>query len=440
MSSPATRLLAVQALLTILPANAVGRSLRQVLSQQSTLPPAERGLLSDLLFGVCRHYRLLNHWLDQAMDKPLKGSAQAVRLALLAGLYELWFTERPEHAVVNAWPDVCRQLKAGWASGLCNALLRRASRQQVDSFAGQQPLPIACSLPDWLWQQLCEAWPEQAANIARASLTAPPLAIRIADPTARAALSDAGLTVRAGQWLTQAAILEPARPVHDLPGFADGLWSVQDEAAQWPATLIDCPAGARVLDACAAPGGKTLQLLQQLPGIDLLALDIDETRLASVAANLNRAGQRAALCCGDAADPDSWWDGRPFDAVLLDAPCSASGILRRQPDIKWHRRAADIDALCGLQRRMLDAIWPLIHAGGTLVYATCSILPQENARQIDEFLARHGDAREDTPVSARSVATRRGCQLLPKAGANDGFFFARLRKAPTLPSASAAAD
>lgn len=421
-------MLAVEALLLVLPAGGDGRSLRQVLAQQPTLTAAERGLLSDLLFGVCRHYRLLESWLNQAMDKPLKGSAQAVRLALLAGLYELWFSDRPAHAVVNAWPDVCRQLRAGWAAGLCNAVLRRASRVDGQAYASQQPAAIACSLPDWLWQQLDVAWPSLAAEIAAASVTPAPLSIRYIDPAVPAMLSGVGLSVQPGQWLAGAATLSPARPVRDLPGFTQGLWSVQDEAAQWPATLITCAPGERVLDACAAPGGKTLQLAQRLPGIRLLALDISAERLARVAENLARAGAQAELCCGDAADPSSWWDGEPFDAVLLDAPCSATGILRRQPDSKWHRRAADIEVLCGLQRRMLDAIWPLIRPGGTLVYATCSILPQENARQIDDFLARHGDARDDTPVTARSVATAHGCQLLPAVGAADGFFFARLRK------------
>mgnify|MGYP006197675911 CR=1 FL=1 len=423
------RVLAVRALMKVLPADGAGRSLRDVLAEQPVLLAAERGLLADLLFGVCRHYRLLDHWLNTQMDKPLKSSARAVRLALLCGLHELWFSERPQHAVVNAWPDVCRALNAPWAAGLCNALMRKASRVSATEVSRHLDVPVRCSLPDWLWQRLDQAWPDQANAIAEAALAPPPFTVRISDPSLLAELVEDGLTVRQGVFAAQAAYLSPPRPVHALPGFAEGRLSVQDEAAQLPAQLIEAPADGRILDACAAPGGKTGQLAELFPDAVLVALDIDATRLKRVRDNLARLQRSATLVSGDAAEPSRWWDGEQFDAVLIDAPCSATGILRRQPDLKWHRRDSDIAALCGLQARILDAIWPLVRPGGMLVYATCSILPEENAGQVQAFLARHGDAREDTPVEARSVVTTHGCQLLPVADGPDGFFFARLRKA-----------
>jgi 16S rRNA (cytosine967-C5)-methyltransferase len=422
------RLLAVRSLVKVLPADGGGKSLREVLADQPVLLAAERGLLADLMFGVCRHYRLLDDWLNSQMDKPLKGSARAVRLALLCGIYELWFSERPQHAVVNAWPDVCRALNAPWAAGLCNALLRKASRTGAAEVSKHLDIPLRCSLPDWLWQRLDRAWPEQANEIAEASLLQPPLTVRVSDEQIEADLIEDGLEVRRGRFAAGAAYLFPPRPVHALPGFAEGRLSVQDEAAQLPAWLIEAPDRGRILDACAAPGGKTGQLAERFPLATLVALDVDGTRLKRVQENLQRLQRQATLIRGDASRPDDWWDGVLFDAVLLDAPCSATGIIRRQPDLKWHRRDEDIASLCGLQARMLDAIWPLVRPGGVLVYATCSILPEENAGQVQAFLARHGDAREDTPVEARSVITAHGCQLLPVADGPDGFFFARLRK------------
>ncbi|MFN3713572.1 MAG: 16S rRNA (cytosine(967)-C(5))-methyltransferase RsmB [Alcanivoracaceae bacterium] len=423
------RLLAVRSLMKVLPADGGGQSLRDVLANQLVLLAAERGLLADLLFGVCRHYRLLDEWLNGQMDKPLKGSARAVRLALLCGIHELWFSERPAHAIVNAWPDICRALNAPWAAGLCNAVLRKASRTNAAEVSRHLDVPLRCSLPDWLWARLDQAWPDQANAIAEAALTAPPLTVRLSDDRAAVALQEDGVTVRAGVLAPQAAYLSPARPVHALPGFAEGWLSVQDEAAQLPALLMEAPADGRILDACAAPGGKTGQLAERFPEATLLALDIDASRLKRVQDNLDRLHRHASLIAGDAANPARWWDNQPFDAVLLDAPCSATGILRRQPDLKWHRRDSDIVTLCGLQARILDAIWPLVRPGGMLVYSTCSILPEENAGQVAAFLARHGDAREDTPIEARSVVTAHGCQLLPVVDGPDGFFFARLRKA-----------
>lgn len=428
--SDRARLAAARLLADVLPARGGGASLREALARQQGLDGAERGLVTDLAYGVCRHQRLLAHWLDRQLTKPLRPAAWPVRMALLAGLYELWFSQRPAYAVVNAWPEVCRGLRAPWAAGLTNAVLRKASRCGAPPLDAL-PLPVRHSLPDWLWTRLQESWPDRAEALAAVLATPAPLTLRLRPGRDAAALDGfarAGLEVRRGELAPLAVTLDQARPVHELPGFAEGLFLVQDEAAQLPAELIEAPPQGRILDACAAPGGKTAQLADRFPGARLVALDLEPHRLARVRENCARLGIAPALVAGDATAPASWWDGEPFDAVLVDAPCSATGILRRQPDVKWHRRASDITTVCGLQSRMLDAIWPLVRPGGVLVYATCSILPEENADQVRSFLDRHGDAREDTPRYRQAVGDGPGCQLLPRQDGHDGFYFARIRK------------
>ncbi|MCU5782068.1 tRNA and rRNA cytosine-C5-methylase [Alcanivorax balearicus MACL04] len=428
-AAPNPRLVAVRALNRVLPGSGDGASLREVLRAQA-LDGAAGGLMRDLCFGVCRYLRPLNHWLNQQLSKPLKPSAQPVRLALLCGLYELWFSDRADHAVVNAYPDLCRKLKAGWASGLANAVLRKASRIDAATAFADYPDAVRWSLPDWLWQQWQSDWPDQAAAMAEASLTPPPLTLRVNQRHHDRDhwLTQFGDEARAGALSPWALYLSPPRPVTSLPGFTEGELTVQDEAAQLPVTLMAVPDGARVLDACAAPGGKTGQLAEAFPGARLVALDVSEPRLRQVREALKRLGAEATVLQGDAAEPQSWWDGEPFDTILLDAPCSATGILRRQPDVKWHRRRQDLPALVDLQARMLDALWPLLRPGGTLVYATCSVLRAENDQQISAFLERTEDATEDTPGIGDPSPASRGWQLLPRDQGPDGFYLARLRK------------
>lgn len=430
----AARRRAVRVLAAVLPARGGGESLRAVLARERPgLSPAEQGLMADLAFGVCRHYRLLEYWLQAHLKKPLKAGARSVELALLAGLYEVWFTDRAHHAVLNAWPEVCRALKAPWATGLCNALLRKASGQDPEAFRAELAPEIRHSMPDWLWQALQQDWPEQAEELLARGNDAPPLAVRVnrrrtSRETVAGQLEEAGFHTRAGELSPDCLYIEPARPVDQLPGFAEGLFSVQDEAAQLPVTLMDAPAEGRILDACAAPGGKTAQLAEYFPDARITALEADEGRLPRIQENLDRLALTAELIQGDAARPNTWWDGEAFDAVLVDAPCSASGILRRQPDSKWHRRAEDLGELSRLQGEILVALWPLVKPGGMLVYATCSILKTENEEQVLRFLAGHADARDDTPERAGALPSRAGCQLPPVERAQDGFFFTRLYK------------
>lgn len=432
--SKSPRQLAVQALAEVLPAEGGGRSLREVLARpRGELSAGDRGLFVDLCYGVCRHRRLLDHWLSAQLQKPLRASAQPVRLALWCALYELWFSARPAHAVVNAYPDLMRQLKAPWAAGLANALLRKATREDINALQASLPTAVAHSLPDWLWQQLQRDWGEQAPALAAASLLPAPLTLRVnrqqhSREQALLTLAAAGLPASASSVAPFAVTLHNAVPVHDIPGFTEGAFSVQDAVAQNPVEWLDMAPQGRVLDACAAPGGKTGQLLERFPDAEVVALDVDRQRLARVQENLDRIGLKAQLQSGDAADPSQWWDGQLFDAVLLDAPCTATGILRRQPDVKWHRRASDVPELVGLQARMLDAIWPLIRPGGCLVYATCSVLDAENADQMAAFLARTPDARADSPGSGGSIGQQWAPTTQDEDRNHDGFYCARLRK------------
>lgn len=424
---------AVRTLLQVLPGRGDGASLREAL-RAHPLEGSAGGLMRDLCFGVCRHLRPLNQWLNDQLQKPLAPKAQAVRLALLCGLYELWFSSRPAHAVVNAYPDLCRKLQAGWATGLTNALLRKATRTSAETAFASYPPAVRYSLPDWLWKSWQQDWPEQAQALAQASLAPPPFTLRVnrrlhSRPAAMAVLGEGA---RVGSEAPWSLYLTPPRHVAALPGFARGAFSVQDEAAQLPAEMLAVPSGGRVLDACAAPGGKTGQIAEAWPDAAITALDASATRLERVRETLQRLGAQATLITGDAADPAAWWDGTPFDAILLDAPCSATGILRRQPDVKWHRRQDDLDSLTRLQARMLDALWPLLRPGGRLVYATCSVLRAENDHQVAAFLARTPDAleqgmtRNDATAAAPTVAA--GRQFLPQDDGPDGFYLACLRK------------
>ena len=429
VTTPDPRLSAVRALNRVLPGKGDGESLREVL-RDFPLQGSDGGQMRDICFGVCRHLRPLNHWLNQQLSKPLKPSAQPVRLALLAGLYELWFSERPAHAIVNAYPQLCRKLKAPWAAGLSNAVLRKASQITVEQALAEAPANIQLSLPDWLFKRWQHDWPANADAMARANLYAPPFTLRVnRQQQQRAdALSALGEGARAGSVTPYSIYLQPARPVLQLPGFEQGALSVQDEAAQLPAELLQAPPNGRILDACAAPGGKTGQLREKFPEADLTALELESKRLMRIRENLARLGTDVTLLQGDASDPQSWWDGTPFDAILLDAPCSATGILRRQPDVKWHRKGSDIAPLVDLQARMLDALWPLLKPGGMLVYATCSVLRDENDHQVRDFLQRQPQARDVTPRPEGATMVDAGWQLFPEQHGPDGFYLACLRK------------
>lgn len=418
----------------ILAAVLSGRSLKAELAAQ--LPALDdardRALVEAACFGALRARRRYEFALTQWMPRPLPAKDARIHALLLAGLAQLEAMRLPAHAAIAATAEAARLLDRPRHVGLVNALLRRATREPLP--ASDDPA-IAHDHPDWLLDALRRDWPQDwpvivAANHREAPLWLRVNAAKIAREDYAQRLHAAAIMFRVAEFPSAAVVLERALPTSRLPGWDTGLVSVQDGAAQLAVEALDARSGERVLDACAAPGGKTAQLLEHARDLDLLALDVDEARLARVRGTLVRLGLdgRAALRAADAADPAAWWDGRPFDAIVLDAPCSATGIVRRQPDILWHRRASDIAALAATQARLLAALWTVLKPGGRLLYATCSILRDENDRQIADFLARTPDARS-LPLDARfGRAGGAGRQRLPGEDGMDGFFYALLRK------------
>ncbi|POZ63327.1 16S rRNA (cytosine(967)-C(5))-methyltransferase RsmB [Chromobacterium alticapitis] len=392
-------------------------ALAEAQRQQTQLTPAERGALQDLSYGSLRHLGTLRHCLRQLVPRPLP-EPQLERLLLVA-LYQLQHTRAAPYAVVNEAVTSAAGIARGKFKGLVNGALRNFQRRREEILAEAAGDEIAsANHPGWWVERLRQAYPEQWRAVLDAGNSHPPLTLRVnrrqgtvADYLAR--LEAAGMAAVA---LGDDAV-QLAKPVavRELPGFDDGAVSVQDEGAQRAAHWLDLAPGMRVLDACAAPGGKTGHMLE-LAGIEMTALDIDAGRLGRVADNLERLGLTAELREADAAKPETWWDGRPFDRILADVPCSASGVARRHPDIKWLRRPGDFAALGRQQAAMADALWPLLASGGKMLYATCSIFPEENCQQLENFLRRHPDA-----VRLKEE------QLLP-CERHDGFYYALLQK------------
>lgn len=394
-------------------------------------------LLQEICFGTCRWYFLLDAVLSQLLEKPLKAKDQDVRCLLLCGLYQLHGMRVPEYAVVNETVAATLVLKKQWAKGLVNAVLRSFLRDSETLLARAMKSDAArLSHTEWFMQAMQQAWPEHWQAILEANNQHPPMTLRV--NLARVSRQDyldrlalAQCMARPGALGESSVYLEHAQPVTALPGFAEGLASVQDEASQLIPDLLDLAPGISLLDACAAPGGKTCHLLERgVPFARLVAMDNDARRLERVQQNLDRLQLQATLVCADAAEPSSWWDGQHFDRILLDAPCSATGIIRRHPDIKLLRQQDQVRALQKEQLRLLGALWPCLKPGGLLLYSTCSVLPSENADVIGLFVAQQGDAKHEEIPVAWGVECAHGRQLLPDAAGHDGFYFARLRKNP----------
>jgi 16S rRNA (cytosine967-C5)-methyltransferase len=412
-----------------------GRSLSEALPPLlAVLPARDRGLAQELAFGVLREFEPLA-FLADGLVKSRPKPAEVFAL-LLVGLYQLLHTRVPEHAVVHATVEAARLLKAQRLGGLVNGVLRTFMREREARLARWQAADPATrhALPGWLWQRLGADWPDAREAVAEALGQHPPMTLRVnAAKGAREAylarLAEAGLAAEPTRHAPFGVRLAQPQPIERLPGFAAGEVSVQDEAAQLCAGLVALHPGLRVLDACAAPGGKTLALLEREPGLAMLALDADATRLARVTENLARAGLAAEVRAADAGDPASWWDGRPFDLILLDAPCSATGVIRRHPDIKRLRRETDIAALARQQDRLLDALWPLLAPNGRMLYMTCSILREENDVRIDAFLQRRADAIEQPIKAEWGHPLPHGRQILPGEDGMDGFYYCLLARA-----------
>lgn len=428
------------------PRLAAARALAAVLSGKASLNsslPAQldkveardRGLTQDLAFGTARWQPRLSALAERLLQKPFKSADRDVEALLLVGLYQLLYTRVPAHAAIGETVGCADKLKKPWAKGLLNAVLRRAQRESNDILAELERDPVVRTAhPRWLQKSLKAFWPEQWEAICAANNAHPPMILRVnrrhhSREAYLGLLREAGIEASACQYSTDGIVLAQASDVRDLPGFEQGWISVQDEAAQLAADLLDLAPGQRVLDACCAPGGKTCHLLEAQAQLDgVVAIDLEAKRLTRVRENLDRLGLDAQLIACDARDTASWWDGKGFQRILLDAPCSATGVIRRHPDIKMTRQADDIPALATLQGELLDALWPTLEVGGILLYATCSSLPTENTEVIEAFLARTPGARELDLATQAGVRQPHGRQLLAQEGGHDGFYYAKLIK------------
>lgn len=409
--------LAAHILDTVLSGKNLTDTLATAWRQHPALAPAERAAVMDITHGALRHYGWLRGALDKLLSRPLTDSH--IDRLLIVALYQLEHTQAAPYAIVDHAVRVASAHEGGRLKGLTNAVLRNFQRRHDELAAALRREPTAFwNHPDWWVGAVQQAYPKDWKAILTASNQHPPMTVRVnrrrlsvADWLTR--LQEAGLdgVVLEGEAVR---LVKPV-PVDKLPGFAEGDVSVQDAGAQLAADWLDVAEGMRVLDACAAPGGKTCHLLERAQ-LNLTAVDNDAHRLQRVQSNLTRLGLSARCLTGDASRPKAWWDGQMFDRVLADVPCSASGVARRHPDIKWTRRPTDIPSLGRQQGALADALWALVAPGGKMLYATCSIFPTENRRQIDAFLTRHVNAELERDI-----------QLLPDEN-HDGFYYALIRK------------
>ena len=425
-----------------------GRSLDQALAEaEERVSADDRPLLRMLCYGTLRHHFRLRWQLGQLLDRPLKGRDSVVESLLAIGLFQLTDTRVPDHAAVSMTVEAARILRLPKYAGLINAVLRNFGRRGI---ANREPDNDEArhDHPGWLLAALRADWPDDWADIVAANNDRAPMWLRVNRKKASVddylgLLGVAHPDVGAGKLpgVADAIRLDRPLPVEALPGFADGWVSVQDAAAQLAAPWLldggdaDGSYGVRVLDTCAAPGGKTGHLLECLGGgADVTAVESDRARAVRIGENLARLGLEATVIVGDASKPGEWWDGRARDRVLVDAPCSASGVIRRHPDIKVLRRAGDVATLAVTQRAILEALWPVLAPGGRLLYVTCSVLAAENEGVIGPFLAAHPDASErrvlhDYNIRALMRERSTGYQVLPGTADMDGFYYAALEKA-----------
>ncbi len=407
-------------------------------------------LARQITYGVLREYYSLNHIVDALLEKPLPAKHLDLKLLLLCGIYSIQSLNRPSHASVNAVVESTIAFKKKWSKGLVNAILRHYIRKK-DLFEdlSNTSIEVLSEHPHWLASRIVTAWPDTATDVFKANNTQPPMTLRVnRTKNTRAEylslLKENGIDAKTGTLTNTSIILASPCPVDQLPGFFDGLVSIQDEASQLAAIILNTQSGDRVLDACAAPGGKTCHLLEENPAIDLVANDKDEQRLTFIQENLERLDQSCQLLHADLLSlptrslSDKSLSTRSFDKILLDAPCSATGIIRRHPDIKLLRRNSDIDKLCAMQSQLLSAAWDLLKdEGGEILYSTCSLLPDENDKIVAHFLASRADIGDaqvvpiqmpaDIPACIKQSA---GIQLLPTTHSHDGFYYAHLRKLP----------
>ncbi|KZN14408.1 16S rRNA (cytosine(967)-C(5))-methyltransferase RsmB [Marinomonas sp. TW1] len=428
---------------------------------QGQLATDQQALLKEFCFGVCRQYPKLNSVALSLLTHPFEEKDTDLYAILLLGLYQLSYMKTPDHAAVNESVEACRELNKDWATKLMNAVLRRYQREELEIIDNLMQMPsVEFNHPKWLVKRYKKHWSNDFQQIIDASNAHPPMCIRVnldrvSRETYQSTLNELGIETTLGRLSNASLYLSKAMSVNQLPGFEDGLCSVQDEAAQLAGEILNPTLNERLLDACAAPGGKTGHLLecmshsqikdqkgdqsetqtssQRLPS--LTAIELEAWRLEKIESNLERLGYCAELLCADASEVEEWWDKQTYDKILLDVPCSATGVIRRNPDIKLNRKPADIEELTHIQKNILNSVWATLKPNGHLLYATCSLMPEENEQQIATFLSEHTDAKE-VPLnhlnadldSNWGLDVSHGKQLFPTLNGNDGFYYCLLQK------------
>ncbi len=389
-------------------------------------------LIQELSYGVCRWYHRLHFFAQALLDKPLRAKDTDVYCLILLGLYQLFYLRIPAHAAIHETVEDSAALGKSWAKNLVNAVLREAQRQHDELLQrAERDYTAWYSHPDWLLTHIKRDWPAHYRAILEANNARAPMTLRVnLQRTTRSdylqLLHEHAIEARESTLARTAILLDSPREVRALPGFSEGLVSVQDEASQLVAQILPLAPRLRVLDACAAPGGKTCALLETEESLQVLALDREERRLPRMRENLARLGLHAELRRGDITAEA--FAPRSFDRILLDVPCSATGVIRRHPDIKVLRTEAEVAALCETQRALLHAAWPLLAPGGLLLYSTCSVLTAENAGQVQAFLEHESTAQLENLPLAGTVPVAAGIQLFPTPEGHDGFYYALLRK------------
>lgn len=407
------------------------QSLREI-PASANLSKKDKAWSQEMVLGVMRQLPLLQLWLRQLLDKPLKNKQKVIESLIIVGFYQIAFSRVSTHAAVAETVEACKLLGSPGLKGLVNGVLRNFIRQELAESQSDNP-QINSGLPKWIYKKLASQPQIDLDQIITAISQKPPLWLRVnALKTSREAyvqlLEEQDIDYHLPENHPQGVILSKSTDVTQLPKFDEGWFAVQDGAAQMAAHLISPLAGERILDACAAPGGKTCHMLETQPHLkECIALDSDSKRLNRVSDNLQRLGLSAKIIAADASQVGDWWDGEQFDRILLDAPCSATGVIRRHPDIKWLRKREDIDVLVNLQRTILTALWNTLKPGGTLLYATCSILQEENTLQIAQFLSEQSNA-ELVPIKDSETVTMPGWQIMPGEQEMDGFYYACLKK------------
>lgn len=430
------RQLALQSLLLVIgKGRSLDDALTNVLVKSPDLDARDTALCRELANGVCRYYYSLQHLLKPRLRKVFKSKDLDLEIILLIGMYQLLMMRVDDHAAVNESVKLTLHQKKSWAKGLVNGLLRQLIRDEVTI----ESLSADISYPEWINHKLMADWPEHSAEILQAGNQRAPMTLRV-DLSQRTReqqieiMREQGIAADVHPLVESAVVLNKPCAVSKLDGFESGLISVQDAAAQIAAKLLDCKPGMRVLDACAAPGGKSAHILQTCEEVTLFAIDKDESRLALIEQNLQRIGRQAhfrqvQLKCGNATHPNDWHDGELFDRILADVPCSASGVIRRHPDIKLLRRDDDIPNLVLQQQAILLALWPLLKPGGVMIYSTCSIFKDENEGQIAWFIDNHKNCTVNRLNSVQWGHKRPyGRQILPGQQGMDGFYYAKIHK------------